>query len=613
MAHTAADFIAVRLRTHGVRRFFTVPGDFIMPLLDALYATEGLEMTAGTSELGVGYACDGYARESKSIGCLVVTWGVGALSALNAVAGMFSEKVGAVVFVGRPNPDPTHPLVHHSVGQHFEQKRCFEAITARQYSILTQDQLPTKIEEALLSAAATSKPVLVEISCNLFKVPLVSNGHSWGHISAPLLHATPMCEISANMSVSAIVKALEGSKRPIIIVGSGVTQVDVLNICQVASAIGCPMTCMADAKGLLNEEHPLFVGTYWSSLSSPNVEAIVDESDMKVWLQCRLNDFTTCGFTMLESKENTVIIRDENVTIGTTVNFFSVPAHEVLSKLASVAAAGQLPSRDKGMVDLQRLKHACLKTFPEASADESPLRLVDIQREVQRYLIAKPNSCLVDTGDVMLWAPSLHLCEGTSFYSQMQYASIGWSVGAALGCAQAISDDACCSNSDKHWATRSGGRTAGDKDTNGSTLEPPVLPDKDVLCIVGDGALQEVASTLSDFVKYDVKATVLLVNNDGYAVETKIHDGEYNRLQMWDYAGLANIFNGPRGGGRTTKAIGITVTDSSKLQGALAVARNHPGLCLIECKIAADDVSEQLMCFGPRLAQYTFRQCSITP
>jgi alpha-keto-acid decarboxylase len=58
-------------------------------------------VTGRANELNAGYAADGYAR-MRGIGALCTTFGVGELSAINAVAGSFAEHVPVVHVVGSP-------------------------------------------------------------------------------------------------------------------------------------------------------------------------------------------------------------------------------------------------------------------------------------------------------------------------------------------------------------------------------------------------------------------------------------------------------------------------------------------------------------------------------
>ena len=37
------------------------------------------------------------------------------------------------------------------------------------------------------------------------------------------------------------------------------------------------------------------------------------------------------------------------------------------------------------------------------------------------------------------------------------------------------------------------------------------------------------------------------MNNHGYTIEVEIHDGPYNNIKNWDYAGLINAFNAEDG------------------------------------------------------------------
>ena len=79
----------------------------------------------------------------------------------------------------------------------------------------------------------------------------------------------------------------------------------------------------------------------------------------------------------------------------------------------------------------------------------------------------------------------------------------------------------------------------GDGDGNGSksgAQRPDAMATKRVICVLGDGALQMTASELSSFVRYSVPVLFIVSNNKSYAIEEKIHDGEYNNLQVWNYA-----------------------------------------------------------------------------
>lgn len=61
------------------------------------------ELTVCSNELNAAYAADGYARVSGKPGVLLTTFGVGELSAVNGVAGSFSERIPIIHLVGVPS------------------------------------------------------------------------------------------------------------------------------------------------------------------------------------------------------------------------------------------------------------------------------------------------------------------------------------------------------------------------------------------------------------------------------------------------------------------------------------------------------------------------------
>ena len=95
-------YLLDRLAEAGVDRLFGVPGDFTLAMLDDVEGHRVIEWVGCANELGAGYAADGYAR-MRGLGAVCTTFGVGELSAINAIAGAFAEHVPVVHIVGAPS------------------------------------------------------------------------------------------------------------------------------------------------------------------------------------------------------------------------------------------------------------------------------------------------------------------------------------------------------------------------------------------------------------------------------------------------------------------------------------------------------------------------------
>lgn len=84
--YTIGDYLLDRLAEVGITELFGVPGDFNLKFLDHVVAHEKIRWVGNSNELNAGYAADGYAR-LRGIGAFLTTFGVGELSAANAIAG----------------------------------------------------------------------------------------------------------------------------------------------------------------------------------------------------------------------------------------------------------------------------------------------------------------------------------------------------------------------------------------------------------------------------------------------------------------------------------------------------------------------------------------------
>ncbi|KAL2492735.1 Pyruvate decarboxylase 4 [Abeliophyllum distichum] len=171
---TLGRHIARRLLEIGIEDVFSVPGDFNLTLLDHLIAEPGLNNIGCCNELNAGYAADGYAR-ARGVGAFVVTFTVGGLSLLNAVAGAYSENLPVICIVGGPNTNDygTNRILHHTIGlPDFSQEfRCFQTVTCYQALVNNLDDAHEQIDTAISTALKESKPVYLSISCNLPGIP----------------------------------------------------------------------------------------------------------------------------------------------------------------------------------------------------------------------------------------------------------------------------------------------------------------------------------------------------------------------------------------------------------------------------------------------------------
>lgn len=129
---TLGDFLFDCLKKEGITHIFGIPGDYNFTLLDTLENRNDMTFINAKNELNAGYAADGYARE-KGISAMITTFGVGEMSACNAVAGAYSESVPIIHIVGSPKSgdQQSKKLMHHTLmdGDYDVFRKVYENIT----------------------------------------------------------------------------------------------------------------------------------------------------------------------------------------------------------------------------------------------------------------------------------------------------------------------------------------------------------------------------------------------------------------------------------------------------------------------------------------------------
>ena len=173
---TVAGYLLTRLAEAGLISVFGVPGDYNLPILDAIADRPDLAWIGMATEQGAGYAADSYAR-LRGVGALVTTFGVGELSATNAIAGVYAESVPVVHIVGTPalaarEADVTlhHNLPGRDYG-HFA--RMAAKVTAAQAD-LRPATAPEEIDRVLSTALRTSRPVYLTIPADVAGIPVLA-------------------------------------------------------------------------------------------------------------------------------------------------------------------------------------------------------------------------------------------------------------------------------------------------------------------------------------------------------------------------------------------------------------------------------------------------------
>ena len=98
-SHTIGSLVLDRLHRLGLKHIFGIPGDYVLSLFQ-LIEESPIEHVGTTREDCAGFAADAYAR-LHGIGGACVTYCVGGLNIVNAIACAYAERSPVVLLSGR--------------------------------------------------------------------------------------------------------------------------------------------------------------------------------------------------------------------------------------------------------------------------------------------------------------------------------------------------------------------------------------------------------------------------------------------------------------------------------------------------------------------------------
>ena len=539
---TVGQYLLTRMHQAGVDHAFGVPGDYVLDLMDRLVESP-IELICTCNELNAGYAADAYARLA-GIGAVVVTYGVGAMSLVNAVAGAYAERVPLVVVSGAPHSTMRRQgmLMHHLAGDYQLQRDVMARITGASILLTDGDSAPAAIDDAIATCIRTKQPVYIEVPVDVVGQPCDDPGD--------LPTPTPLTS-DADALREALAEAadlLAVAKQPAVLVGVEVRRFRLAAaVSNLLERTGWPFAATINSKSTIPESHPHYLGVYQGGFSDGPAHDTIEAADCLLTLGAWMTDITTGGFTAHLDDGKMIAVNSDKVRIRRHY-YDRVGLEDFLTRLA----ASLPPAADN--------THAhSPNPYPRPKAFEP----IDEALTVRRFFDAVNGwldddmIVISDIGDVIFGATELYRPAAETFLAQGYYMSIGYALPAALG--------ACLA--------RPGAR--------------PVV-------FVGDGALQMTVQAISTICRYRQSPVIIVLNNEGYVIERMIHDGPYNEVQNWQYSRLAEVFQTG-----SDAAVGRIATTEREFDDALQVARNTPDrLVIIEAKVSRTDCTDILARVG---------------
>ncbi|MCW1825012.1 indolepyruvate decarboxylase [Mycolicibacterium conceptionense] len=533
--YTVGDYLLDRLAELGVTEVFGVPGDYQLEFLDHILAHPTLRWVGGANELNAGYAADGYGR-LRGMAALVTTFGVGELSAANAIAGSYAEHVPVVHIVGAPSKDSqaARRIVHHTLGdgdfEHF--LRISREITCAQAN-LAPATATRDIDRVLSEVREQKRPGYLLIATDVARFPTEPP-------TAPLPRYTGGTSPRALSMFTAAAAEMIADHRLTVLADFLVHRlecVDELNALLAADTVG--HATLMWGKSLVDESSPNYLGIYAGAASEDSVREAIEEAPVLVTAGVLFTDMVSGFFSQRIDPARTIDIGANQSTV----------AGQVYAPLDMAAALDAVTA----ILTERGITSPALPPLPARISADPPAPDVALTQEALWDRLSEAltpgNVVLADQGTSFYGMAGHRLASGVTFIGQPLWGSIGYTLPAALG--------------------------AGLADR-----------DRRTVLLIGDGAAQLTIQELGTFGREGLSPVVVVVNNDGYTVERAIHGvtAEYNDITGWRWTELPAALGVP-------DALSFRVSTYGELDDALTRAAATPDrMVFIEVMLGRMDI-----------------------
>jgi len=543
MRQSIGNFLLRRLQEVGIKHIFGVPGDYNLELMQQLEDRGEPAWIGNCNELNASYATDAYGR-INGLGAMSVTYGVGALSAINGIAGAYSEHVPVILICGSLPLRAVQrgDLMHHTLADPEKGNllRIFGEVTTAQ-ARLTPENAVAEIDRLILTSWRRKLPVYLELPSDISYLDVDAP-------DAPLkLEMLPSDRESLKGCTEMILKRLHAAKSPAFLLDIDAIRFGVSGqVMQLAERFQMQVATLNCAKGAVPESSPQYLGTYGGMASAPATREAIETSDCLLTVGYRRIE-TTVGFFTAKLPASAIHLNSASVD-STEKNYQGVYIAELLQSLVD--------SSSEVVTKKQPAPPSRQSAFVPSN---DPLTQDAYWKAIQGFL--RPGDVLVvEDGASSAGMGRLTLPDSCTYITgAFVWCSIGYATGALLGAILAS-------------------------------------PGRRHILLTGEGSLQMTVQELSTVMRHGLTPFIFLINNAGYTVERAVlgKDAKYNDVANWRYSELPNVFS------RDKKAETYVVQTSNDLQKVLDSP--HSGMVFVESVMGKYDAPIDLIVGGHALA-----------
>ena len=507
---TVSDVLVEQMAEWGINYVFGIPGTSSLGLVDAIRKNARLKYYQVRHEQTAAFMASAYGKLTGHIAACLTVAGPGAV---NLATGLYDAKLDhapVLAITGLVKRQLIGPGSFQEIDQH----SFFEPICVFNKILMSEDQTTRLITLAIKHALVDRGVSHISVPNDLQKLPHEAD-------VLPMQGRIPNRNIlQCDHLIKDAASVINDAKSPVIISGFGAIGQGI-KLLQLAQKISSPIATTFRGKGVIDEDNELYVGSH-GTIGSTAAARLVRESDLLIVIGSSFSDMTQIPQKRIIQIDidPMMIAKNYPVEVGLWGN-----SAELIPKLTE--AVKKKPNAEY-LAEITRLKGEWVsQLMREADASRTPIRPQYIIK-VLNDRISSDAVISLDVGENSWWF-------GRNFWMKQTQKMVMSGYLASMG--------------------------AG---LPGAMAAQIAYPDKQVVCITGDGGFSMVMGDFLTAVKYALPVKVILFNNKQLGMimqEQKVENYPNWQTDLYncDFAEYA----------RNCGGLGIKVVDPKELDSSI--------------------------------------------
>lgn len=266
---TIAEYLASRLRDHGVRRFFGIPGGPSVPYMEA-FRKKGIEFILTSHESAAAVMADVTARLTGVTGVCHSTFGPGATNLSTGVGGALLDRSPLLALTSEM-PDE---WLKRTTQMNIDHQALYRPLTKSTFR-LSEENIASVTDEALVIANAEYPgPVHIGLPSDIHGRTANETATREGKLPEP----------SEDLSSEKVRVLIASSRRPLIALGLTAARRGLGdNMKAFLETHRVPFMVTPMAKGIVSDDNPCYAGVLFHAMSD-RLQRLIREADLIIGL-----------------------------------------------------------------------------------------------------------------------------------------------------------------------------------------------------------------------------------------------------------------------------------------------------------------------------------------